>query len=378
MNFILFIAIVTYLFFVSKSYYERCSPVQKWFVVLLFIVHFAAMGVAYQDTITNTENDAFYFYKEAVTSDSWWTLFGLGSSFLNFLIYPLVQAGVTFFVLFLFFATISYQAFLWYFEHMAEYQKNAVNTKVAVLIQSLFLLPSLHYWSGLLGKDVLVFFLLSYLVFEFKKETKIKGLHIFVSLLLLVLRPHIFGATLIAFIIYCLTQKNISKSIKIKVLISSLSITGALVPILMRFVNVDTLTYDSISAKFMELNLYAAAQGGSGISLVEVSYPERVWLLLFRPLFYDVKTSYQYIVSFENSIVLIILTISFFFLLSKKKSFVIAKEVKFALLTGSCILLMIAVYIYNLGLASRMRLMFLPLFFYVLHHMVTSKYAKKL
>jgi hypothetical protein len=378
MNFILFIAIVAYLFFVSKSYYERCSPVQKLFIVLLFMVHFAAMGIAYHDTITYTENDAFYFYKKALKADSWLPLFGLGSSFLNFLIYPLVQAGVTLFVLLLFFATISYQAFLWYFDQMAKHQKNAMNTTVALLIQGLFLLPSLHYWSGLLGKDVLVFFLLSYLVFEFKKETRIKGLHIFVSIVLLVLRPHIFGATLIAFIIYCLTQKNISKSIKIKLLILSLSITGALVPILMRFVNVDTLTYDSISAKFMELNLYAASKGGSGISLVEVSYPERIWLLLFRPLFYDVKTSYQYIISFENSIVLIIMTLSFFYLFSKKESFMIAKEVKFALLTGSCILLMIAVYIYNLGLASRMRLMFLPLFFYVLHHIVTLKYAKKL
>ena len=336
------------------------------------------MVIAYKDTIAYPENDAFCFYKKTLTADSWLPLFGLGSSFLNFLIYPLVQAGVNLFVLFLFFSAISYQVFLWYFDQMTKHQKNTENTKVALLIQGLFLLPSLHYWSGLLGKDVLVFFFLSYLVFEFKEKTRIKGLHVFISIMLLVLRPHIFGATLIAFIIYCLTQKNISKSIKIKVLILSLAITGALVPILMLFVNVDTLAYDSISAKFIELNLYAASKGGSGISLVEVSYPERIWLLLFRPLFYDVKTSYQYIISVENSIVLIIITLSFLYLLYKKKSFVIAKEVKFALLTASCILFMIAMYIYNFGLASRMRLMFLPLFFYVLHYMVTLKCAKKL
>jgi hypothetical protein len=378
MNFILFIAILAYLFFVSKSYYKRSNPVQQLFVVLLFIVHFATMIIVYNDTIVYPENDAFYFYKKTLSADSWLSLFGLGSSFLNFLIYPLVQAGVTLFVVFLFFSTISYQAFLWYFDQMAKHQENEQNTNVALLIQGLFLLPSFHYWSGLLGKDVLVFFFLSYLVFEFKEETRIKGLHVFVSIVLLVLRPHIFGATLIAFIIYCLTQKNISKSIKIKVLILSLTITSALVPILMRFINIDTLDYDNISAKFMELNLYATSKGGSGISLVEVSYPERIWLLLFRPLFYDVKTIYQYIISVENSIVLIIITLSFLHLLFKKRSIVIAKEVKFALFTASCILFMIAMYIYNFGLASRMRLMFLPLFFYVLHHMVTLKCVKKL
>jgi len=38
---------------------------------------------------------------------------------------------------------------------------------------------------------------------------------------------------------------------------------------------------------------------------------------------------------------------------------------------------MIAVYIYNLGLASRMRLMFLPLFFYVMHQIVLFKNTEK-
>jgi hypothetical protein len=130
------------------------------------------------------------------------------------------------------------------------------------------------------------------------------------------------------------------------------------------------LSYTSISEKFIELNLYAIKSGNSFVSLEDTSYLERIWLLLFRPLFYDAKTSYQYIISFENSIVLIVIVLLYLHIYSKNKLIKMERDVLFAFLAGSCIMLMIAVYIYNLGLASRMRLMFLPLFFYVLHQLL--------
>lgn len=370
MNFILVIALLIYIFYISISYYESHSSTQKIFVILLFIIHFTTMVIAYNDTITFTENDAFCFYNESLQASSWGSLFGLGSSFLNFLIYPLVHAGVSLFGFFLLFATISYQAFLWYFRQMAEYCSNGISTNGSLLIQGLFLLPSFHYWSGLLGKDVLVFFLLTYLIFQFQIETKVKYKHILVSVFLILLRPHIFGAIFIAFIIYCLTQRNISKNIKIQLSILSLTIAVALVPLLMFFINIKTLSYTSISEKFIELNLYAIKSGNSFVSLEDTLYIERIWLLLFRPLFYDANTSYQYIISFENSIVLVVIVILYLHIYSKNKLIKMERDVLFAFLAGSCIMLMIAVYIYNLGLASRMRLMFLPLLFYVLHQLL--------
>jgi len=335
------------------------------------------MAIAYKDTIEFTKNDAFCFYQEALKADSWISLFGLGTSFLNFLIYPLVQAQVSLFVLFLLFATISYQTFLYYFRQMAEHNTNGEISKAKLIIQGFFLLPSLHYWSGLLGKDVLVFFILTYLVFQFKKETKIKGKHILLSLLLLLLRPHIFGAVFFAFIIYSLTQRNIPKRIKIKLSLFSFTIVVALIPILMQFIRIKTLTYESVSEKFTELNTYAMQNGSSGVRIVDTSYFERIGLLLFRPLFYDAKTSYQYFISVENSIVLVSIILFFLYLYTKKGFIIMEKEVKFAFLAGSSILLMIAIYIYNLGLASRMRLMFLPLLFYVLHQIIPYKNIEK-
>lgn len=377
LNYILFLVIGIYIFNISKSYYKNHKPTQKVLVVLLFIIHYTAMGLAYKSTIDFPVNDAFSFYKNASNADSWFSLFGLGSSFLSFLIYPLVQVGVNLFVFFLLFATISYQTFLLYFNQISLYDSKNIITYGIPLTQLFFLLPSLHYWSGFLGKDALVFFFLTYLLFEFKKKSRVKISHITVIIVFILLRPHIFVATFAAFFTYFLTQKDLSKIIKIQLSLLLVIILSVFVPVLFRFANIANMTYSGIVEKIHDINSYGI-QSGSGISLIETSYLEQIWLLLFRPLFYDAKTDYQYIISIENSFVLFFFIWGLIYLYSKRKVFVVKEDVRLALLAGFCIMLMIASYIYNLGLASRMRLMFLPLFFYALHQLIYSSLDKEI
>ncbi|WP_338407592.1 hypothetical protein [uncultured Flavobacterium sp.] len=375
-NTILLLFLIIYILYITNSYYVRQVGVQKLLLIVLLIVHFSAMGFAYSNTLAFPEYDAFSFYKRALNADSWISLFGLGTSFMSFLIYPLVHAGVSLFVLFLLFSAMSYQCFLWYFNQISGYnRKGIVSFKRIPIIQLLFLMPSLHYWTSFLGKDALIFFFLTYLLFEFKNKSKVHFSHLIVLIAFILLRPHVFLAIIGAFVIYLLTQKNILKSIKIKLSILSLVIMSILVPILMFFTHIKTLTFDSISKKFYEVNDFAS-HGGSGISLIETSYLERIWLLLFRPLFYDAKTNYQYVISFENCIVLFVFVFILINLFTKKMKINIEKDVKLALLSGCCILLIIATYIFNLGLASRMRAMFLPLLFYSLHQIVYFDHEK--
>lgn len=377
MNYILFIVLAIYIFTISKSYYQSQGTTGKVLVVLLFLIHFASMGLAYKTTIDFPVNDAFSFYRNALSADSWFSLFGLGSSFLSFLIYPAVQAGVNLFILFLLFATISYRTFLWYFNQMSFCDSKDMMLYGIPLTKLFFLLPSLHYWSGFLGKDVLVFFFLTYLLFEFKNKSKANISHFVVILILILLRPHIFVATFVAFFMYFLTQKNISKIIKIQLSVLLLVILSVFTPILFRFAQIANMSYSSIVEKMHEINSFAI-QGGSGINLMETSYIEQIWLLLFRPLFYDAKTNYQYIISIENSFVLLLFILFSFYLYSKRKVIVVTEDVKLALYTGLCILLMIASYIYNLGLASRMRLMFMPFLFYAAHQLIYTATEKKI
>ena len=144
----------------------------------------------------------------------------------------------------------------------------------------------------------------------------------------------------------------------------------------MRFFKIDSLSYIVIVELWDNLNLYSN-NISNGIALNESSFLDRIGLLMFSPLFYDATTFYQYVISIENSLVLLLLIIVGVYLYVKRKNIVVSEDIKLALLIGFSIMFMIASYIYNLGLASRMRLMFLPLFFYAIHQLVFSSYKKK-
>ncbi|TDD98382.1 hypothetical protein [Flavobacterium cellulosilyticum] len=375
MNIILSLLIIGFIFYTTKLSFIKCSTNQKVFLLVLLIGHYTSMCFAYQDTIDFPGCDAFNFYKNAVEADSWVELIGLGSTFMTFLIYPLVKAGVNLFVLTLLFATISYQAFLLLFGEMRKSKTNNLHFYGIPISQFFFLLPSLHYWSGFLGKDVLVFFILTYLLFEFKNKASIHFLHIFALLLFLLLRLHIFMAVFVAVIIYFFTQKDVAKELKIKMSILALGILSISISIIASFEKINNLTLGTILEKWKEINWFAL-HSGSGIDLSELSYIGRVGLLLFRPLFYDAKTDNQYFISIENCVVLLMVSLISFGLFAKRKQIKMANEVKMAFLIAICNLLLISVYIYNLGLASRMRLMIMPFLFYALHQIYCNNVDK--
>ena len=371
-NYIASFLILSYVFLISKAYYLKCNKEQKIVLFFLFLVLFTAMGLAYRDVII----DANVFYSTAQTAHSWFSAFGLGSQFMAFLIYPLVTIGMSKFVLYFLFSVISFQAFLWYFQQMGDVFSISPKVIGVPIPQLFFLLPSLHYWSGFVGKDALVFFFLTYLFFEVKNKKSFNVLHFVVLIVFLLLRPHVFAMTFIAFFIYFGFQKKTPPVVKIKIVLLSLLILCVFIPIIMLFLKIDSLSYAVLVELWDNLNIYSK-NVSNGISLTESSFLDRIGLLMFSPLFYDTTTFYQYVISIENSLVLLFLLIVGFYLYVKRKNIFVTDDVKLALLIGFCIMFMIALYIYNLGLASRMRLMFLPLFFYAIHQLVFSIYKKK-
>ncbi|MGH2665057.1 hypothetical protein [Flavobacterium sp.] len=373
MNFIFLLALLIYIGYVTKSYYQyQKQPQQRLFLVLLFIIHYLGVYLAYKHTDGVIGTDAFSFYLNALYADSWFSLFNIGSRFFSFLIYPLVKSGVSMFTLTLLFGTLSYQGFLWYFRQMARTSVNYFAVLKIPVTQWILLLPSLHYWSGFLGKDALVFFILTHLLFRFKKVVYYNFTDVLFLLILALLRPHIFTVLVLVLSGFYLTNTQIQKKTKIRLVFLSLTVIGVIIPVLMRFIKMKTFTYDAFLQKVSNLNTLAISTG-SGINLSESSFIERIWLLLFRPLFYDADSVYQWVVSVENGIVLLFFVSIIIILFTNRHRIVSSKDVKFALFSGIGIFLMIASYIYNLGLASRMRLMFLPFLFYAINQMINLR-----
>jgi hypothetical protein len=285
---------------------------------------------------------------------------------MSFLIYPFVQLGVTIEVLFLVFATISFKGFLLYFK-MLELKSI---TKHNWFVLLLFLMPSLHFWTGFLGKEALLFFLMAYIL----KNVKAKSFNFpffLAFLIIFFIRPHVFFIVAFGFLIVLLLEKEISKKTKRYLILIPSIIIIALIPIFLKyFLKIDTIDIAGIKEYLSSfLNYTQTNTGNSPISLIDTNLFSRILILLFMPLpyIYAIKNSFQWGIALENVYFLLIFVYSMYCLaVNRIKMNIIRMDIKFALITSVLLVVLFGSYIYNLGLASRMRVMFLPYLLYVL------------
>lgn len=378
-NFVFLLFLVLYVYLVvKKTYVKLTQKSHKYFLYLLVLEHFVFMFYGFYITEYITAHDAYRFYSNAQNGTSWFSFFLPGSNFFTFLIYPFVKAGVSMFSLFVCFSVISLLAFLKYFEDYIQTDKKTYAIFNIPLALWILLLPSFHLWSGLLGKDALFFYFLTFLFFEIKNNKIYTFSNAMIMILMLLLRPHFFLVVFGVFFIYVLIQKTISIRIKLLFLFFSTVLVLISFPIVKFFLHFKNFSLQSINELIKEMNFLANASG-SGVGLDETSYVERIWLLLFRPFFYDTENSFQMWISIENAIVLLFLFFTLFILLKKPRKINADdfRTIYFSIGISLGLILLISIYIYNLGLASRMRLMFFPLLIYGLHRLTILQNKEK-
>jgi hypothetical protein len=311
-----------------------------------------------------SQSDSFLFYQHALNANQVSEFKFYGSEFISVIIYPFVKLGFSYFALSFAFSTVSLLAFLKYFKFLFEKLK-IKNKKFLSIIILLFLTPSLHFWTSGLSKEALVFYLMCEVLFEVYKNKSISNKLILLSIAILLIRPYLFFILNGALFIHFLINSKTSKSNKLKFIFISILIFGITMPILMKFLGLNSLSLDSIEYGFNLLVQYSSNAGSSSIDILNSSYLEKLFLVLYRPLFLDARTIYQYIISMENAIFLILtikLTIDVFRYLKLIKCF---RNASFLIIAIVGLILFYSIYMYNLGLASRMRVMFLP-YIYIL------------
>jgi len=354
---------------VRIRFLELKTIFSKSYLISLVIIHFS-LGLYSWYWSFNNGGDSFAFYCNAKLAYNWFELFGMGSTFISFLIFPLVKIGVSYFTLFMLFSVISFFGFLNYLKDILLYD---IKNKLMLFALLLFLLPSLHFWTGFLSKDVLMFYLMSCLLIIFRERKYFTFKCLMIYLLIGVIRPHIFIVLVLSFIIVLLLEK------KIKPVILAVALLAASYPLVVKFIKIPSYSIDGVLSKLKQFNEYGLARGDSHIDLFDTSYLERIWALLFRPFFIDANTVAQWAVSIENLFFLVFILLILHRGNKLIKIFNLTIDVKFALFSSFLIIMLIGVYIYNLGLASRMRVMIIPYILYtVLKVLGTDKGFDKL
>ena len=367
------ILIVVYIIFEFTSILKIATTKKAtFFLILVSILHFAA-ALAFVLLLEKfPNNDAEKYYNAAVESSNWIDLFSVRGFFVSFLIYPFVKLKLSIEVLFLLFAAISYKGFLEYFKLM--YFNRLINNK---LFLGLFLLlPSLHFWTGFLGKEALLFLLMVVLL----KQLKLKIFNwsfIATFLLIFLIRPHMFFMLVAAFTLALLLEKGFSKVLKRNILLVTTATFLVFIPIFFTyFLKINMFDLDAIQEMFLGLAQHSEVNGNSKIDLLNTSIFSRIAYLLFMPLpfLYDIKNLFQWMAAVENMYFIAVLLYAIYYFIKNKVSFIRLRiEQRFAFIASFLLIILFGSYLYNLGLGNRMRVMFLPYLFYVLITVINSE-----
>lgn len=340
------------------------SSFNKVFLILFTVLHFgiSAGFACYLDKLT-TVHDPHDFYNAAYLANHWYSNFGFGHQFISFIIYPFVKLKVSIEVLFLLFATISFKGFLVYFELI---DLNSLSKKNSILLL-FFLLPTLHFWTGFLGKEALLLFLMVMILKKVKYEL-FDWQFIILLFLIFIIRPHVFFVLLISLLVLFLIDQETSSRLKKKLILIVISSILILIPIsVLYFLKLETLNLSALQSYITGFLNYTENKGSTSISLVDTNLFTRIFYLVFMPLpyLYEIKNGLLLAASVENVFFLIIFLYTIYYILRNRvKIQTFSKDQRFVLISSILLIFLFGSYLYNLGLGNRMRIMFLPYLFY--------------
>ncbi len=333
------------------------------YLICLIVEHYLFSFFSYKDSFIYQNTDYYNYYNQIVTENfSLQEFLSLGATF--FVAFNKIFSGVNFLQYSFIYSTLSLIPFVSLLLLGWNSFEKASFTLKFLFILSLFL-PSTHYWLGSFSKDAFCFFSV-FLIFYYyyKQKTKLFTFLIVLSFsLMTIIRPYV-GILVLFTMLFFVKKKYILP------LFLSLLFFGVI--FLYFFLEIKYFSIESILEKYSHLNNYSYSNSTkeSIINLMHTTVFSRFFYVMFRPLFFDATTFYKYIISIEN-FVLIVIFLMLSYKLVRYKTVILKYENSFYYALGVYAFstwLFYSLYVYNYGLASRMKanyIVFLLYFFFV-------------
>jgi len=331
----------------------------KLLTAFMFLDHFCAF---YFNWSINSEinRDSFRFFTNALEANSILDLNFVGSQFMSFLIYPFVKLGASYFSLSLVFASLSFIGFIKCIQYLISVTDASEGYFYLIF---LFFIPSLHFWTAGLTKEALLFPLLMVVFFRTVGLKISNGALLASFIMIALIRPYLFIIIFTAFFLHLiLADLNNKKAVTKKLVLFLLSLLLGTY-LLIHFFGFRDISINSLKSLYEDIVIYSQAHGTSSIDLTKTNFFDRLLIVLFRPLFFDARTFYQFVISIENLFFLVTLLA---FLKDLIKGTVKLYKNSFLWLSIVSLIGLYSLYMYNLGLASRMRVMFMPYIYFLI------------
>jgi hypothetical protein len=266
-----------------------------WFHTLFTIIYYVFQMFSASDSQE-------YFHRTQTQYYTWFSAYGTGTPFIDFVAYPFVNyLGFTFEMMYALFAWMGYWGFVYFYVYIKENTKFRHKFMGMDLIGLLIFLPNMHFWTVSLGKGSIIFFGLGMMMYGLS-QLKTRKLHLLLGLLIIYhVRPHVFLFMAVGIVVGLFTGKQkVPLYQKLLVFGASLGAMVLLYDKIMAFAKIDGDNVMQSFNQFSSVRAYELSKAGSGIDISNYPLVLKLFTFWFRPLFVDSPGAMGLIVSFEN------------------------------------------------------------------------------
>ena len=304
---ILILLLNSYLVKYFTSRYELRFKNYLW---TLFTVHFMLTCTYIFYTLTSRSDSVSYFLRTSQTTD-WQSLYMTGTKFVGFLAWPFInKLGLSYFSMNILFSFFGYLGVVFFYLMAQENIKTKISFFGLSVVELVFLLPNLHFWTSSLGKGSAVFLGIGLFAFGLSRFNRRIIPLILGSYLIFMIRPHILLAIVLAVIIgIFITSAGIKPIIKWLIIIIAVTIFINISDSVLKFTDVDSL--DILSSSTLSHRTGELGKSNSGVDIQNYNLFFKMFTFWFRPLFIDGLGILGFIVSFENAASLLVFFFTF-------------------------------------------------------------------
>lgn len=307
--FFTFIFLIAFSLWLSQRFSEQHRETDIRVFRALILVHSALSFVYYLYAQFN-RSDSMYYYAKVVANfrgPSWLDFYGVSTTFIEFVGYPFIKhLDFSYEAMMILFAWFGLMGFFYFYIVLKErltYRHTFYGYDLLTLV---LFLPNLHFWSGSFGKGSIIFLGFGLYFYALNKVNTRWLEGVIGAIIIYHVRPHILFVVVLASAWgFVFSSRGISTTIRTMVILASLAAFYYIKEDVMALTGIDEETIfedtSTLSHRATEL-----AKSGSGVDIVNYSFPMKLFTFWFRPLFIDAPGILGIIVSFENVFYLLI------------------------------------------------------------------------
>ena len=346
----------------QKSSYFYCGMkiLHRIFQFLLLVYHLVFAWVGYQYILANGgDAQRYWFLGQDLSGSSWTDFLKPGTDVVKLLTFPLVKFfNLPFWSGFLIFSLLSFAGVLILYRTLMRIAGS--NVKLHALVVVLMLLPNLHFWTSLIGKEALILIPLTVFCAELSRKRYFSVWVLMSLLAVAVIRPHVAFVLSLTYVLALLLTFPLSLKRKAMVL-GGLALMTGLFTWLLTSLQDFSGGFQRVLQKYEAHIRYFKTTDGY-VALDQYPLPYKFFTFWFRPLPFEKEGWLYAIISIENAIFLLLSCVAVFY---SVKHFSRLKMRMLFVFSVLMLFLFTLMYVYayaNYGIIMRTRVMAMPFF----------------